>query len=332
MARIRTIKPSFWSHEQLSALPCEFHMLAGALLNYADDHGYFNANPALVKAGTMPLREFDVPAALAALFTVGFIRLGEAPDGRRFGHIINFGDHQRVDRAQKSTIATLAITWIEVSIVPARTRARDERTDHGSIQAQSLEEGNGMEGNGREGKESARAGDMNATSAVPVASGAAPMVCAHGAASLPVVATPQESTPPPGPRLNPRRAHSLALPPRDLTAFWEGPIFALPGVWASKAMRNYRMTEDEMTAFGRALTSKVETTTAGIVEDGGKRLQWLDQQLDLWRTARKQARKSSLSIEAGKIFIAQTEEAAGPALDPATAAALLRPRREASRG
>jgi hypothetical protein len=56
MARIRTIKPEFWRHEDLSALPEATHMLAAQLLNYADDYGYFNANPALIKAEVSPLR------------------------------------------------------------------------------------------------------------------------------------------------------------------------------------------------------------------------------------------------------------------------------------
>ena len=60
MARIRTIKPEFWAHEDLSELPEATHMLAAALLNYADDEGYFNANPMLIKAACSPLREPSV--------------------------------------------------------------------------------------------------------------------------------------------------------------------------------------------------------------------------------------------------------------------------------
>lgn len=119
MARIRTLKPSFYSHEQLSALPAEWHMLAGALLNYADDHGYFNANPQLVHAGTMPLRTFDVAAALDALRAVNFVRFGLHPDGRRFGHVINFYDHQKVDKPTKSQIADMPIAWERKDATPS---------------------------------------------------------------------------------------------------------------------------------------------------------------------------------------------------------------------
>ena len=60
MGRIRTVKPEFWTNEALSASSAETHLLAAALLNYADDEGYFNANPGLVKAACSPLRESSV--------------------------------------------------------------------------------------------------------------------------------------------------------------------------------------------------------------------------------------------------------------------------------
>src|SRR6185312_14231365 len=85
MARIRTIKPSFWSHEDLSALPEATHMLAAALLNYADDFGYFNANPLLVRAECCPLREpsVSIPESFRRLQEIGYIQTADGPDGKR---------------------------------------------------------------------------------------------------------------------------------------------------------------------------------------------------------------------------------------------------------
>src|SRR5687767_12313921 len=100
MARIRTIKPEFWRHEALSSLPEATHMLAAALLNYADDEGYFNANPKLVQAECCPLREPSVTLhdSLLSLCKIGYLRFGVTPDGRRYGQIVAFGDHQRINR------------------------------------------------------------------------------------------------------------------------------------------------------------------------------------------------------------------------------------------
>ena len=120
MARIRTIKPEFWTHEGLSALPEATHMLAAALLNYADDDGYFNANPGLVQAATSPLREpsVSIPDSLHLLAKEGYLRLGTGPDGRRYGHIVSFTDHQTISHAKPSKIKDVGIVWDEVGSIP----------------------------------------------------------------------------------------------------------------------------------------------------------------------------------------------------------------------
>jgi hypothetical protein len=113
MARIRTIKPEFWASEALSLLPEATHMLAAALLNYADDEGYFNANPELIRASCFPLREpsVKVPVILQQLQECGYLRLGFAKDGRRYGHIVNFLKHQKVSHPTESKIKTYDIVW-----------------------------------------------------------------------------------------------------------------------------------------------------------------------------------------------------------------------------
>lgn len=113
MARIRTIKPEFWAHEDLSSLPESTHILAAALLNYADDEGYFNANPALVQAACSPLREpsVSIPESLQSLQTIGYIKLGTCPKGRRYGQVVNFSTHQRVSHPSKSKVVDLPIVW-----------------------------------------------------------------------------------------------------------------------------------------------------------------------------------------------------------------------------
>jgi hypothetical protein len=140
MARIRTVKPEFWKHEELSALPESVHMLAAALLNYADDEGYFNANDKLVKAECSPLREPSVSThdALKQLSKINYLRLGNGPDGKRYGHVINFDQHQRVNRKTDSKIKKIEIVW-ESSVSPHP----------------QLTEGSPPEGKGKEGKEDA---------------------------------------------------------------------------------------------------------------------------------------------------------------------------------
>lgn len=113
MARIRTIKPEFWRHEDLCALPESTHMFAAAILNYADDFGYFNANPALIKGELYPLREpsVPIPESLRSLQSCNYLRLGIGPGGRQYGHVVHFTAHQRVSHPTESKIADLAIVW-----------------------------------------------------------------------------------------------------------------------------------------------------------------------------------------------------------------------------
>lgn len=88
-------------------------MLAAALLNYADDEGYFNANPKLVQAECCPLREpsVSVQDSITSLSSIGYIQLGTGADGRRYGRVVRFSDHQRVNRPTPSKFSCLDITW-----------------------------------------------------------------------------------------------------------------------------------------------------------------------------------------------------------------------------
>jgi hypothetical protein len=105
MGRIRTIKPEFHSHEELSALPAETHLLAAALTNYADDEGYFNANPVLVKAGTNPLRDdrTTVEEQLEQLAKIGYLEVRKSGN-KHYGKICNFAEHQKVSHPSPSKL------------------------------------------------------------------------------------------------------------------------------------------------------------------------------------------------------------------------------------
>lgn len=119
MGRIRTVKPEFWRHEVLSALLPETHMLAAALINYADDEGYFNAHPGLVKAECMPLREPSVSIhdSLCELSKIGFIQMAKGSDGKTYGRVVKFAEHQRVNRPTPSKIKQL-VSFSEHSVSP----------------------------------------------------------------------------------------------------------------------------------------------------------------------------------------------------------------------
>ena len=109
MARIRTIKPEFWTDEDLSEVSEAACLLAIGLLNYADDEGYFNANPKLIKATVFPIREQSgsIPVLMHELSSVGYISMFSGPDGKIYGLVNNFVKHQVINKAKKSIIKEL---------------------------------------------------------------------------------------------------------------------------------------------------------------------------------------------------------------------------------
>lgn len=112
MARIRTIKPEFWRHEELSTISEPALLLAIALLNYSDDEGFFNANPKLIIAECFPLRELSVNihVALSELSKFNYIELFQGKDGREYGRVTNFSKHQKVSHPTPSKIAPLYVS------------------------------------------------------------------------------------------------------------------------------------------------------------------------------------------------------------------------------
>lgn len=111
MARIRTIKPEFWTDEDIAGLSEPAMLLAIGLLNYSDDEGWFNANYLLIKAAVFPLREPSktIPRMIQELSGIDYISIYPGPDGKQFGQVLNFSKHQRVDKPRPSEIKKLVL-------------------------------------------------------------------------------------------------------------------------------------------------------------------------------------------------------------------------------
>jgi hypothetical protein len=106
--RIRTIKPEFWTHPVMSAQPAETQLLAIALLNVADDEGYFYADPDLIRGAVRPRENsLNVHGALTELSNIGYIELREHSTHGLLGRVAKFDEHQRVNRPSTSSIKEL---------------------------------------------------------------------------------------------------------------------------------------------------------------------------------------------------------------------------------
>ena len=148
--RIRTIKPEFWTHPVITKLDDVAQLLALALLNYADDEGYFYADPDLVRGSLMPKRKSErIQKALETLSSqsVQYLEIRVHSTHGPIGRVLNFTKHQRVNRATDSALATY---YNSLSTHGGLTE--DSLRTHGGLTEDSLRERKGREGKGKEGK------------------------------------------------------------------------------------------------------------------------------------------------------------------------------------
>lgn len=108
MARIRTIKPAFWTDEKLATISRANRLtFIGVISACADDDGRFKANPKLVRAAIYPLDD-DVASGvvegeLAQLVELELLRFYDVK-GERYGVVVNWYSHQRIEKKSKSIL------------------------------------------------------------------------------------------------------------------------------------------------------------------------------------------------------------------------------------
>lgn len=108
MARIRSIKPAFWTDEKLAEVqPLVRLTFLGLISAMADDEGRCKGDVRLVKASVWPLDD-DITSAVVAdhldqLERAGRIRMYEH-DGARYIQLVNWTRHQKIDKPRKSEL------------------------------------------------------------------------------------------------------------------------------------------------------------------------------------------------------------------------------------
>ena len=95
MARIRNIKPEFFTSEAVSELPIRARLTWIGLWTHCDNHGRARDNVKLIKAAVWPLDEVtlkDIEEDLATLARHGRI-VRYSVRGKRYLVITNWGEH-----------------------------------------------------------------------------------------------------------------------------------------------------------------------------------------------------------------------------------------------
>ncbi|GGL27546.1 hypothetical protein H9L10_03640 [Phycicoccus endophyticus] len=106
MARIRTIKPTFWGDDKVAKLTRDERLLFLGLVSMADDEGRFLASNAAVAGFVFPNDELS-PARIGRwmkhLDAVGLIRVYDV-GSVRYGVLPKFTTHQVINRKTKSVL------------------------------------------------------------------------------------------------------------------------------------------------------------------------------------------------------------------------------------
>src|SRR5438128_3887233 len=104
MARIRSIKPSFFRSEDVSVLPLRARLTWIGLWTQCDDQGRTKDNPRLIKGDVWPLDDVslqDIEEDLTVLARYGRIVRYQVGD-QRYLAIVNWHDHQKISNPSKS--------------------------------------------------------------------------------------------------------------------------------------------------------------------------------------------------------------------------------------
>lgn len=99
MARIRTIKPEFWSDEQVMSCSIHARLLFIGLWNFCDDSGVHPLKPVSLKALIFPGDSIDstsIRRLLLELYENDLIALYDA-DGKQYLQVLGWA-HQRIDK------------------------------------------------------------------------------------------------------------------------------------------------------------------------------------------------------------------------------------------
>lgn len=223
MARIRSVKPELFINEQVGDVSMAARVFFIGLFTQADKAGRVEWLPKRIKVQLFPYDEgVDVEALAAELVDHALART-YCVNGVWYLDLPTFPKHQRPHpKEPESFIPACPIDWPKHGTPWKETASR---VLPGSFPTSPARKG--REGDlGREGKES------------------------------PIGVSEADAEP----ATKPARYQHALVKKRDLSAFWEGPIFNIPGHWATKAIKasNGKAFSSDVVRFAQALTARLE--------------------------------------------------------------------------
>lgn len=125
MARIRTIKPEFWTDEKIVELSPLARLLFIGLWNFADDEGRMVHSATRIKLQILPADTAEISALLGEIRGKKLIDvyvIGET----EYLQVVNFGLHQKIDKRTRSKYPPNPDTPPESPRIPTTDQGRDQ--------------------------------------------------------------------------------------------------------------------------------------------------------------------------------------------------------------
>lgn len=98
MARIRSIKPEFWTDPDIVAMPMAARLFLIGCWNHADDYGVLRDDPERLRLQIMPADPIDAVDIVDELVESKFLVRMIAPDGTALLVVRTFTIHQKIDK------------------------------------------------------------------------------------------------------------------------------------------------------------------------------------------------------------------------------------------
>lgn len=134
MARIRTIKPEFWTDDALTECSVSARLLFIGTWNFADDYGNLDRSAKQIKARVFPLDSINCEPLIQELLAQNLLVEYEV-EGKKYLHIQGFAKHQVINRPSKPGVPAFDkahVTLTEPSVSPHAGREGKGKERKGS--------------------------------------------------------------------------------------------------------------------------------------------------------------------------------------------------------
>lgn len=152
MARIRTIKPEFFTSLTIADLPFTARLTFIGLWTEADDEGRLLYDPRLVRAAVWPLDDRSVEDVVndVGALTERSLIVHYKVDGREYLQINGWAEHQKINRPQPSKLPPPPNEGDDATFPHDTGAGESSLNDHGTVSERSLPERKGKERKGKE--------------------------------------------------------------------------------------------------------------------------------------------------------------------------------------